>query len=402
MCGFLITKSGIVVTDVAAFQRTMSDLASDTAVLAMNNKGEAIVVVSKGADNLNTAVEAAQAAQQNDGNSLAKITASFTFGTAMTAAAGLAGLPEFLVGLLAGKLYEQWWDTSKNFWDNYYGINQPISPMTDLQFAQFQRELRQGYRDTGTACMPPSYATDTKTAKQAIPRRDPLTLDLNGDGIQTVPLSTPPLFFDLTASGVKVSTGWIAPSDGLLVMDRNGNGLIDSGAELFGDATPAYAAGTSSPTTGSGRTVDGFAALAQEDTNGDGLVNNLDTNFASLRVWQDANQDGISQANELKTLTDAGIASFNVSRSTHSQTLANGNQIADLGTFTYSDGRQGNTGFINNLADINLAVDTFHRSFADTIPLTPAAQALPDMQGAGKVRDLQGGAANDELWRVAA
>ncbi|MEQ1916755.1 MAG: hypothetical protein ABL856_08535 [Gallionella sp.] len=175
----------------------------------------------------------------------------------------------------------------------------------------------------------------------------------------------------------------------MLVMDRNGNGLIDSGAELFGDATPAYAAGTSSPSTGSGRTVDGFAALAQEDTNGDGLVNNLDTNFASLRVWQDANQDGISQSNELKTLTDAGIASFNVSRSTHSQTLANGNQIADVGTFTRTDGTTGTAGSVNGMADVNLAVDTFTSSFTDTIPLTVQAQTLPDMQGSGMVREMR-------------
>jgi trimeric autotransporter adhesin len=142
-------------------------------------------------------------------------------------------------------------------------------------------------------------------------RHDPLTLDLNGDGIQTVPLSTPPLFFDLTASGIKTSVGWIAPSDGLLVMDRNGNGVIDNGAELFGDATPQYDAAGNPTTT---RTADGFAALAQEDSNHDGVVNNLDVNFANLRVWQDLNQDGISQANELTSLADAGIASINVRR----------------------------------------------------------------------------------------
>ena len=111
---------------------------------------------------------------------------------------------------------------------------------------------------------------------------DPLTLDLNNDGIHTVPLKAPPLLFDINASGIKISTGWIAPDDGLLVLDRNGNGMVDNGSELFGDATPKYVAGTTNPSTGSGRTVDGFAALAQEDTNADGVVNAQDANFASL------------------------------------------------------------------------------------------------------------------------
>jgi|WetSurMetagenome_2_1015567.scaffolds.fasta_scaffold00965_7 hypothetical protein len=216
---------------------------------------------------------------------------------------------------------------------------------------------------------------------------DPLTLDLNGDGINTVPRATPPLFFDLTATGIKTSTGWIAPDDGLLVMDRNGNGTIDNGAELFGDATPAYAAGTTNPTTG--RTADGFAALAQEDTNHDGVVDAQDANWSDLRVWQDLNQDGISQSNELATLDEQGIASFNVARTVHSQMLPSGNQMSDLGTFTRTDGSTGNTGAPQAMADINLSADTFHRTFTDTIPLTAQAETLPDMQGSGKVRDLQ-------------
>ena len=216
---------------------------------------------------------------------------------------------------------------------------------------------------------------------QNIPTQyDPLTLDLNGNGIETVPTSTPPLFFDLNATGIKISSGWIAPTDGLLVMDRNGNGTIDSGAELFGNATPL---------NNGGKAADGFVALAQEDTNGDGLVNNLDANWDNLRVWQDLNQDGISQADELTTLDQQGITSFNVGRTLHMQHLPNGNQIADLGAFTRADGSTGETGTPQGMADINLVVDTYHSSFTDSIPLTAQAEALPDLQGSGLVRDLQ-------------
>ena len=228
-------------------------------------------------------------------------------------------------------------------------------------------------------------------AQRFIPRRDPLTLDLNGNGIETLPINaTNPVYFDLTGEGVQTSVGWIAPNDGFLVLDRNGNGSIDDGTELFGDATPAYEPGTTVPaSTGSARTEDGFAALAQEDTNADGVVNSADANFASLRVWQDLNQDGISQAGELKTLSDLGIESFNVASINHSQLLANGNQIADTGSYTRTDGTTGTAGVTAGMADINLAVDTFHRTFADVIPLTPQTETLPDMQGSGAVRDLR-------------
>jgi hypothetical protein len=233
---------------------------------------------------------------------------------------------------------------------------------------------------------------------------DPLTLDLNGDGINTVPLKRPPLLFDISATGIKTSTGWIAPDDGLLAFDRNGNGLIDSGPELFGDATPAYGS------TPNGKTADGFAALAQEDSNHDGIVNAQDAHWADLKVWQDLNQDGISQSVELSMLDQQAIVSLNVGRTEHSQTLPNGNQIADLGTFVRIDGSTGNAGTPTGMADINLAADIFHRTFADTIPLTAAVKPLPDMQGSGLVRDLREAAinasssagANVATWRIAA
>jgi len=111
-------------------------------------------------------------------------------------------------------------------------------------------ELSQVDSNTG------SYFT---TAQRFIPRRDPLTLDLNGNGIETVPVNvTNPILFDHEGKGIKPGTGWIAPSDGFLVLDRDGNGTIDNGTELFGDNTPLYAADG----TVTGTAADGFAALA--------------------------------------------------------------------------------------------------------------------------------------------
>jgi Ca2+-binding RTX toxin-like protein len=219
------------------------------------------------------------------------------------------------------------------------------------------------------------------TAAVAPILRDPLILDLDSDGFETVGIdTTAPILFDHDGDGVKTATGWVAGDDAFLVLDRNGNGTIDDGHELFGDATPLAAGGMAD---------DGFAALAQEDSNNDGQVDALDAHFADLRIWRDLNQDGISQSDELLTLASQGIVSLSTAKTTNSTLLANGNQIADLGGFVRSDGTSGTLGAVEQLADVNLASDPFYSEFTDTIPLTEQVQALPDMQGSGMVRSLR-------------
>jgi hypothetical protein len=123
-----------------------------------------------------------------------------------------------------------------------------------------------------------------------------------------------PLVLDLDANGTRTGTGWVAPDDALLVRDINGNGSIDSGRELFGDNTLLPNGQTA---------TNGFTALQQHDTNGDGQVNSQDSIYSQLRVWRDLNQDGVSQANELQTLTQAGIASIGVASTGTNTNLAN-------------------------------------------------------------------------------
>ena len=123
--------------------------------------------------------------------------------------------------------------------------------------------------------MHPDINTNYRAARTVAPNlpvNDPLTLDLDADGIETTGINpATPILFDHAGTGVKTATGWLKPDDAFLVLDRNANGTIDSGKELFGDATPLATGGTAS---------DGFAALAQEDTNLDGLVNAADAHFA--------------------------------------------------------------------------------------------------------------------------
>ena len=214
------------------------------------------------------------------------------------------------------------------------------------------------------------------------PRYDPLTLDLDGDGLETVGINPGnPILFDHDGDGITTGTGWVKPDDGFLVLDRNGNGTIDSGRELFGDSTLLPGGGTA---------ADGFAALVEEDTNADGRVDALDARFGELRIWRDLNQNGISEAGELSTLEAAGIVAIRTAKTEHSATLANGNQIADKGTFVRADGTEGALVEVTgDLADIDLADNPFYSEFTDAIALTVEAQALPAMQGAGAVQDLR-------------
>ena len=99
-------------------------------------------------------------------------------------------------------------------------------------------------------------------------RRDPLAIDLDGDGIETlgIPTTGNPVVFDHDADGVKTGTGWVKPDDAWLVLDRNGNGTIDSGRELFGVDTlitvTEAAFGSSVVQTYNRNARSGFEALA--------------------------------------------------------------------------------------------------------------------------------------------
>jgi hypothetical protein len=206
-------------------------------------------------------------------------------------------------------------------------------------------------------------------------RIDPLALDLDNDGLETVGINGyNTVLFDHNSDGIKTGTGWVTGDDALLVLDRNGNGVIDSGQELFGIDTVL---------SNGQKAANGFAALADLDSNSDGFFSVLDTLFNQLRLWRDLNQDGISQADELIALTDAGIANINLSYTTTNTNVGGNNIQSASAVFTRADGTSG------TVSNVNLADNGFYREFTDPITLTDAAKTLPGMNGSGMVRDLR-------------
>ncbi|MDD3150671.1 MAG: LysM domain-containing protein [Candidatus Gastranaerophilales bacterium] len=200
---------------------------------------------------------------------------------------------------------------------------------------------------------------------------DPLVLDLDGDGVETVGL-TDGAYFDSNNDNFAERTGWVDSDDGVLVFDRNADGIINNGNEVFGDHTELADGSTASS---------GFAALADLDTNSDGVINASDTDFADLQVLKG---DGT-----LATLAELGIQSISLSNTVQNVVQENGNTQLSTGTFTYTDGTTGQIAeyaFDNNFT---YSIET------EMVEVSATIEALPDISGYGIVSSLHQAMAKD-------
>ncbi|MDE2412466.1 MAG: cadherin-like domain-containing protein, partial [Sphingomonadales bacterium] len=171
-----------------------------------------------------------------------------------------------------------------------------------------------------------SFSVHVQTGASPLAPAAPIAVDLNGDGVHYLATDAG-VTFDYTGSGQKVATAWVDGHDGLLAIDANHSGSVDSGAEIvFG---------------GNGLTdLQGLAATY--DTNHDGVLDAKDAAFAQFGVWQDANSNGVSDPGEFKTLTELGIASINLTSNGQAGTAAGGDvSVFGTTTFTRTDGTTG-------------------------------------------------------------
>ena len=154
----------------------------------------------------------------------------------------------------------------------------------------------------------------------------PIVVDIAGDGFDLTG-SADGVSFDIGGDGQPEQLSWTAANsdDAWLFLDRNDNGAVDSMRELFGNFTPQ-------PAPPQGEQKNGFLALAVYDRtenggNGDRMINLSDAIFPSLRLWQDANHNGISEPQELHSLTSLNVTTLHLDYRESKRTDEHGNKF---------------------------------------------------------------------------
>ncbi len=162
-----------------------------------------------------------------------------------------------------------------------------------------------------------------------IPVYAPVVLDLDGDGIELIGKADSRAYYDVKGDGYKHNIGWAGADDGFLAIDTDGDGVISAANEL------SFALWTTDPND-----TDVQALKSVFDTNNNGMIDAGDAQFGQLRIWQDRNGDGVTDAGELKTLAEAGIASLSLDvAQTHY--AGGGNLLSGFTTYQKADGSSG-------------------------------------------------------------
>ena len=213
----------------------------------------------------------------------------------------------------------------------------------ETTYGAFQQGVQAAYADASRWLAKASSSGGTSALSIASAPSDivclnsPLVLDLAGDGV-ALTSAADGASFDLVGAG-PMPTAWVqGRDDALLAIDRNGNGRIDGGHELFGEA-PSLA-GVAEP--------DGFAALRRLDTsrfggNENGIIDPTDALFGALVLWRDRNGDARSSAEELTPLTATDIVAIGTrgDRSGGKRFDIHGNEIGLRGVFVRRGGQVG-------------------------------------------------------------
>ena len=196
--------------------------------------------------------------------------------------------------------------------------------------------------------------------------KDPLILDLDGDGYDLIREEHSTVYFDLDLDGFAEKSAWVAPDDGFLARDLNGDGVINDVGELFGDAeTP------------------GLTALAALDSNGDGKITSADAAFGELLIWRDLDSDGETDPGELQTLTEAGIAEISLTDLAPQDGEVRGNEVRAEAVVTRADGSTTTAG------DVLLRTSETDSRYLGDATVSAQAAALPELRGYGEMTSLR-------------
>ena len=218
-------------------------------------------------------------------------------------------------------------------------------------------------------------AAMSRSAKAAawVLGKDPLVIDLDGDGIETVDRNDRKIYFDVDGDLFAERTGWLKGDDGFLVRDLNRNGRIDDIGEMFG-----------------ARFEGGLDDLAQYDSDGDGRITVGDLIWSELQVWQDYDQDGVTDAGELKSLDQLGIVSLSLQRNALDTVTPQGAQLLGSSTVTFA------SGLVTRMFEAILpSSDTDTRYAGEAGRPDWQADLALDSKGFGSIADLSVAMAND-------
>lgn len=180
-----------------------------------------------------------------------------------------------------------------------------IAPLWEVRTAELQTlagDPKAGLREEERAGIDGQLAVPVSGDTQIF---RPVVLDLDGDGIDKIARSDGVLF-DVDNTGFQKRTAWVGSDDTFLVIDRNYNGLIDSGREMFSNALVAL-----------GRR--GLVGLAWTDANYDGRITADDPVWEEIRLWRDTNVNGQQDGGEILALNDLGVTELNYAMGTYTR-----------------------------------------------------------------------------------